>query len=77
LLICHCSLVTDREIRDSIRAGADSLDAVAAACGAGACCGGCEPMVERLIQLERGCPRLRESTRDSSRDSEPAPLSAA
>jgi len=69
LLVCHCSLVSDREIRESIRSGAESVEALAAACGAGACCGGCTPMLERLIRLERGCPRARES--------EPAPRSAA
>ncbi|HET9959395.1 MAG TPA: (2Fe-2S)-binding protein [Polyangiaceae bacterium] len=53
MLICHCNLVTDREIREAIRAGAHTVCAVSEACDAGSCCGGCRPMIEKLIRLER------------------------
>ncbi|MFZ5896724.1 MAG: (2Fe-2S)-binding protein [Myxococcota bacterium] len=56
MLICHCNSLCDREIRAAIQAGADTVEAVGAACGAGTCCGGCEPMIERLLRLERRGP---------------------
>jgi len=51
--VCHCHGVTDRQIRACVRAGADSADAVAQCCGAGASCGGCKPLVELLVDREK------------------------
>lgn len=59
MLVCHCLRVTDREVREAVRQGACTLDDVAEACGAGAGCGGCQPLVERLIQLELHAPMSR------------------
>lgn len=49
MVVCHCSIVTDREIREQVRAGALSADDIAARCDAGARCGGCRPVVEALL----------------------------
>jgi bacterioferritin-associated ferredoxin len=54
MLVCHCNAVTDRAIREAVRAGACSTDAVAAVCGAAAGCGGCQELVECIVLDEQG-----------------------
>jgi NAD(P)H-nitrite reductase large subunit len=54
VIVCHCRAVTDRTIRACIREGASTLDVVSAETGASACCGGCEPTVNRILEEELG-----------------------
>lgn len=49
MVVCHCNAVNDRTIRAEIATGALDADAVANRCGAGARCGSCQPLVERLL----------------------------
>jgi bacterioferritin-associated ferredoxin len=49
MYVCHCRVVNDRRIHEAIAAGARTPAAVARACGAGATCGGCVPLVRRLL----------------------------
>ncbi|MEZ5180128.1 MAG: (2Fe-2S)-binding protein [Acidimicrobiales bacterium] len=49
MVVCHCNAVSDREIRDLVRAGALDAADVAARCSAGARCGGCVTVVETLV----------------------------
>ena len=49
MVVCHCNVVSDREIRALVQAGALDADAVAALCQAGTRCGGCVPVVEALL----------------------------
>ncbi len=49
VIVCHCTAVNDRELREEILAGAASPTEVADACGAGMRCGGCLPVIERLL----------------------------
>lgn len=56
MLVCHCKVVTDREIRAAVDAGARDEFDVAAACGAGTDCGGCIPTVQQLLGECAGCP---------------------
>lgn len=53
MLVCHCYKVCDRVIRQCIRAGAESVAEVKAICSVGAACGGCLPLVERLVRSEQ------------------------
>jgi bacterioferritin-associated ferredoxin len=58
MYVCLCEGVTDRTIRKAVRRGANTLEAVGAACGAGTGCGGCWDTLDELIehperQLER------------------------
>lgn len=53
MIVCHCFGVTDREIRASIKGGATSCEDVAACCGAGSGCGGCESLVAEIVHTER------------------------
>jgi bacterioferritin-associated ferredoxin len=50
VLVCHCLVVNDRRIRDEIDRGACDEADVALACGAGSECGGCGPMIRRLLR---------------------------
>ena len=60
MIVCHCRGVTDREIRRCVRAGAVTVGAVSEACEAATGCGGCEPLVGKIVQseLEAQRPRL-------------------
>jgi bacterioferritin-associated ferredoxin len=57
MYVCHCRVVNDRRIRDTIDAGARTPGQVARACGAGATCGGCVPLIRRLLadEADRRC----------------------
>ena len=52
MLICHCHAVNDTTIRRCVAEGARSESEVGEACGAGSGCGGCRPMIDRLIQSQ-------------------------
>ncbi len=52
MIVCHCHGITDREIRNTVQCGARDCSEVAEACGAGAGCGGCEALVEEIVQGE-------------------------
>ncbi len=49
MLVCHCRVVNDRAVKRAIEHGAETVDEIGAACGAGTCCGGCHPELERLL----------------------------
>jgi len=53
VIVCHCKALTDRDLRAHCARGAQSLEALAACCGAGSECGGCRPHVQMLLQAER------------------------
>lgn len=55
MIICHCLSITDRDLKraasGSSTADAKSMDARQChARLAGSCCGGCKPMVQKLLQ---------------------------
>jgi bacterioferritin-associated ferredoxin len=54
VLVCHCKVVTDRQVRAVIDAGARDEFDIAETCGAGGICGGCVPAISALL-AERGC----------------------
>jgi bacterioferritin-associated ferredoxin len=56
--VCQCAAVTEREISDAIDAGADTIEAVDCATGAGAGCGTCHDSIEAMLVACGGCPRL-------------------
>jgi bacterioferritin-associated ferredoxin len=49
MIVCHCTATNDTAVREAIAAGADEVDEVTDACGAGSDCGGCHRTIERLL----------------------------
>lgn len=52
MIVCHCRGVTDREIRRCVRAGEVTVCGVSRACGAATGCGGCKPLVGKIVEAE-------------------------
>lgn len=49
MFVCLCNGVNDSTVRECIKKGANSVDAVAFQTGAGTCCGGCRPLIETMV----------------------------
>jgi bacterioferritin-associated ferredoxin len=50
VVVCHCEVVTDADVRAVIASGAGDVDQVTDRCGAAGRCGGCLPAVEDLLE---------------------------
>ena len=50
MYVCVCHVVTDKEVKAAIDAGAHTLAAVIDACCAGGDCGGCHGAIEDMIE---------------------------
>jgi bacterioferritin-associated ferredoxin len=53
MYICICNAITERQVREVVRAGAASLDEIAAALGVGAGCGRCRECATHLLREVR------------------------
>jgi bacterioferritin-associated ferredoxin len=49
VIVCHCRVVSDREVATAVRAGARSVSAVCRTTGAGQECGSCVFSLKRLV----------------------------
>jgi bacterioferritin-associated ferredoxin len=49
VIVCHCAVVTDRDVRDAWDSGARSLGQTCRATGAGSDCGTCVFSLKRLL----------------------------
>ena len=49
MIVCLCRGVSERDIRQVVGAGANTAEAIAAACGAGGDCGACRLMLADLV----------------------------
>lgn len=49
MIICHCEVVSDREIEAEVQQGASCPDDIARRCAAGTNCGGCAPSIAALL----------------------------
>ena len=49
MLVCLCKGISDRRIRDEIRAGAHSLRDIQSSCGAGTDCRSCVRQIREMI----------------------------
>lgn len=52
MIVCHCKAVRDDDIRTEVRLGAETVELVAARCGATTRCGSCRPVVEAIVADE-------------------------
>jgi len=48
-IVCHCQVVTDRDVVAAVQSGACTLSAVCRSTGAGADCGSCVFSLRRLM----------------------------
>jgi bacterioferritin-associated ferredoxin len=74
MIVCSCLAVSSDEIEELVDEGADTVSAVAAACGAGTDCGSCRQQIAEIIAVSRllehrPCPRVAVSQADQSADS--------
>lgn len=49
MIVCHCKVVSDRSVAESVGGGAQTLGQLCRATGAGQDCGGCVLSLKRLL----------------------------
>ena len=49
MIVCHCTQMNDRRLREAMGDDACDVDELIARCGAGGRCGGCLPTLEALV----------------------------
>lgn len=52
-IVCECFQVTEETIREAIRNGATTVEAVGDVTQAGTGCGGCQSRIEEIINEEK------------------------
>jgi bacterioferritin-associated ferredoxin len=62
MIVCHCKVVTDRVVSESIERGACTLRQVCSETGAGQDCGGCVFSLKRVLVEHEGLPPLQPAT---------------
>ncbi|WP_425308136.1 (2Fe-2S)-binding protein [Ammonicoccus fulvus] len=63
MIVCHCEVVSDRQIRKAIGNGAACPGAIGLATGAGTQCGNCVPSIVALLAQYAGtAPTDREDS---------------
>lgn len=53
MILCLCRGVSDHTVDAAISAGADTVDLIERACGAGGDCGACGDLLEALVERAR------------------------
>ena len=54
MIVCLCRGLSERDLRGVVAAGARSAEEISESCGAGADCGACLSMLDRLVHDVRG-----------------------
>ncbi|MET0402455.1 MAG: (2Fe-2S)-binding protein [Cystobacter sp.] len=65
MIVCLCRAVSDRTIRARISEGAQTVEQLGAACGAGTGCGGCHDQLGQLLVDARPSNTMRPACRES------------
>jgi bacterioferritin-associated ferredoxin len=60
MYVCHCNVVTDRDVLESIANGARCVNDIARATSAGRTCGGCLSTLRELVCQHCGVRSERE-----------------
>jgi bacterioferritin-associated ferredoxin len=73
VLVCHCKVVYERDVRAAIEAGARDEFDVADMCGAGTGCGSCVSSVTRILEEHCAptCPVAAALQRDRETAAQP------
>ena len=76
MIVCHCAVVTDRDVTDAWDAGARSLGQACRTTGAGTDCGSCVFSLKRVLcEHEASVVRsLSDASRGGLCDPMPTPL---
>jgi len=76
MIVCHCKVLSDRDVAAAIDSGARSVRQLCGATGAGKDCGGCVFSLKRLLcEHEASVTRsLSDPTCDQASDPMPTPL---
>ncbi|MEB2285607.1 MAG: hypothetical protein B6D46_14320 [Polyangiaceae bacterium UTPRO1] len=53
MIVCLCANVTERELVETIMAGATTVKEVGRRCGAGTGCGSCKPLIREYLARAR------------------------
>jgi bacterioferritin-associated ferredoxin len=53
MYVCLCKAVSDRIVRKCVREGAETIERVGRACGAGTVCGSCRDDISCIIREEK------------------------
>jgi NAD(P)H-nitrite reductase large subunit len=56
VIVCHCKVVSHRDIEAAVEHGARTVSEVSDICGAGTDCGGCLPVVADTVSHRTGEP---------------------
>ena len=62
MIVCHCRVVSDRQIAAAVQAGAREIDEVTQACQAGAECFGCHDRICEIVETVAPVPHLRRAS---------------
>ena len=54
MIVCLCRGLSERDLRRMLAAGVQSTEEISESCGAGADCGACLSMLDRLVDDVRG-----------------------
>ena len=50
MFVCLCRVVADRQVEEAVQNGAQSIEEIGEACGAGTGCGACHEMLEDMLK---------------------------
>ena len=62
MIVCHCRVVSDRQIAAAVQAGAREIEEVTQACQAGAECFGCHDRICEIVESLANLPALRRAS---------------
>ncbi|MCC6766395.1 MAG: (2Fe-2S)-binding protein [Deltaproteobacteria bacterium] len=71
MIVCLCANVSERELVETITAGATTVKEIGRRCGAGTGCGGCKPLIRECLARCRAAV-----ARESAYAADAAPLAA-
>jgi len=69
MIVCLCKGVSDRTVRLAIAAGAQSVEAVGARCGAGTDCRSCRHAIQDLVDDAQAVPMACDGCQGCAADS--------